>query len=230
MVAPTLILLPGLDGTAALFDPFLAAAPSAFSMRPLPLPNDRPRNYRELADWVLTQLPAGPIALVAESFSGPLALMVADRCERVTSVVLCASFVEPPVAGVFGRIPKLFWKRPPPAALVRFFLAGGDRVLGEVVGRTIGALDPEITAARIEAVLSVNVTAELARYTRPLMFLDATQDRIIRSRAHQRARNIKPSAHFVQIEGPHLILQTRPVEAWRHIEPFLAGDGVCESG
>ena len=66
------ILLPGLDGTAQLFKPFVAAAPAGLSIRSQPLPCERPRSYRELAEWLVERLPPDPVALIAESFSGPL--------------------------------------------------------------------------------------------------------------------------------------------------------------
>src|SRR5436190_2108205 len=219
-----------MDGTAELFKSFVAAAPPAFPVRPLPLPNERPRSYGELSDWVLTQLPPEPIALIAESFSGPLALLVADRCPRVTAVVLCASFVEAPLPGVFAGMASVVWNRPLPLALLRMFLAGGDRILAEAVRRAVASVNANVIAARIGAVLRVNVTAELERFTRPLMFLSAEQDRIIPSRSVKRARALKPSAHFASVEAPHLVLQARPTESWHHIGPFLEKSNVRGAG
>jgi pimeloyl-[acyl-carrier protein] methyl ester esterase len=221
MSAPTSILLPGLDGTATLFQPFVAAAPPGFRVRPLPLPNDRPRSYRDLSDWVLGQLPPEPVALIAESFSGPLALLIADQCPRVTAVVLCASFVEAPLPRLLARLPSFVWNRPPPGALVRFFLTGGDRVLAETVRSALAGVSGDVISQRIAAAASVNVTAELERFTRPLLFLRAERDRILPSRSSARARALKPSAHFADVQAPHLLLQTRPTAAWSHIRPFL---------
>lgn len=50
MTPPVSILLPGLDGTAKLFGPFVAAAPHTYDVRPVPLPNDQPRDYLERTD------------------------------------------------------------------------------------------------------------------------------------------------------------------------------------
>jgi pimeloyl-[acyl-carrier protein] methyl ester esterase len=220
-VAPVAVLLPGLDGTASLFGPFVDAAPRASSLRPLPLPNDRPLSYRELSEWVLTQLPPGPIVLIAESFSGPLALLVADRCSRVKGVVLCASFVESPFPPILGHVPRFVWNRPPPRALVRFFLTGGDAPWGDAVRRAVRGVAPDVIAKRLEAVLHVDVGAELGRLTAPLLFLHAERDRVIPRHSHARARALKPSAQFAEVSAPHLLLQMAPAEAWTHIGPFL---------
>src|SRR5688500_16166404 len=131
MGLPVAILLPGLDGTAQLFEGFVAAAPADVPVECMALPNDRPRDYAELATWVACRITADRVVLVAESFSGPLALLVADRCARVVAVVLCASFVEPPLPRVLARLPELVWRRPPPAAVLGMFLTGGDRPLAD---------------------------------------------------------------------------------------------------
>jgi pimeloyl-ACP methyl ester carboxylesterase len=221
MSPPVTVLLPGLDGTADLFRAFLAAAPVGLPLHCQPLPTDRPRDYRELAEWVRSRLPAGPIALIAESFSGPLALLVADRCPRVVALVLCASFVEPPLPGVFAYLPEMFWRRAPPVAVLSMFLTGGDRALAQAVRVAMAGLGGDVVASRIAAALRVDVKAELERLSRPLLCLQAQQDRVVPARSSAKLRTLKPSAQFESIAAPHLLLQTCPEEAWRHIQPFL---------
>jgi pimeloyl-ACP methyl ester carboxylesterase len=230
VIAPVSILLPGLDGTATLFAPFVAAAPAEFPVQPLPLPNDRPRSYRELTDWVLTKLPPEPFALIAESFSGPLALFVADQCPRVTAIVLCASFVQAPLPEILRRLPTIIWTRPPPAALIRFFLTGGDRVLGDAVRSAVASVSADVIAFRIAAALRVDVRPELERFTRPLLVLSAAQDRVIPSRSTRTSRALKPSATFAELQAPHLLLQAQPRNAWLHIKSFLEEASVRAAG
>ena len=214
------ILLPGLDGTGQLFEPFIAAAPSHVATRCQPLPCDRPRDYRELADWVAERLPSVPVALIAESFSGPLALLVADRCPGVTAVILCASFVDPPMRPLVSP-PAFLWKQRPPLALVRLLLTGGDRALAESVQRAIATVPSNVIAHRIVNVLQVNVRKELEAFSRPLLCLRATRDRLVPARCTDRIRAMKPHAEFADVEAPHLLLQSNPTSAWSFIEPFL---------
>ena len=221
MVVPVSILLPGLDGTATLFEPFVAATPEGFPVRPLALPNDRPRDYGELLTWILPQLPAEPFALIAESFAGPLALLVADRCPRVTAVVLCASFVEAPLPRFLARLPDFFWNHPPPRPFVSFFLTGGNQALSDAVRDAVASVPSRVIAHRVAAALSVDVTAELERFARPLLLLTAKLDRVVPARCAQRVRAMKPSARIVEVVASHLVLQSRPADAWGHIAPFL---------
>jgi hypothetical protein len=47
---PGIVLLPGLDGTARLFERFIRAAPRGTAVQPVVLPTDRFQSYDELAE------------------------------------------------------------------------------------------------------------------------------------------------------------------------------------
>lgn len=216
-----LILLPGLHGTIDLFARFVDNAPSGLPLRSQPLPNDIVRSYRELADWVYDRLPPEPVVLIAESFSGPLALLVADRCPRVVGIVLSASFVEPPLPRFLEHVPAFLWNQSPPTALLSVMLTGGDRILADEIRRTVATVRGDVLASRAAEALSVDVRAALERYCRPLLYLRATRDRLIRARSAARLRTLKASTVVIPVDAPHMLLQCRPVEAWRHIESFI---------
>jgi sigma-B regulation protein RsbQ len=218
---PVSILLPGLDGTGDLFEHFVAAAPPAFPVRVQRLPSDRPRGYRDLADAVLPLLPVEPFALVAESFSGPLAVLLANRCPQACAVVLCATFIRPPLSKLLARVPGFNWGSPPPRLLLQHLMAGGDPRLADAVRDAVAPLDSATLRTRIAAVLTVDVTRELERLTQPLLYLRARRDRLVPARCSSAVRAAKASAQIVSVDGPHLILQARPDEAWLEIAPFL---------
>jgi pimeloyl-[acyl-carrier protein] methyl ester esterase len=219
--SPAIVLLPGLHGTTELFDRFVAAAPAELNLRAQPLPNEHPLNYDALTDWVIARLPPDPVVLIAESFSGPLALLVADRCPRVIALALCATFVEPPAPSWIAGIPRRMWNVTPPLPLISALLTGGDRALAVDIQRTVRALSGDIIAHRIASALHVDVTAELQRCSRALLCLSATRDWIVPARSAATIRALKPSATFVEIDGPHMVLQTRAAESWRAIAPFI---------
>src|SRR4051812_4389167 len=99
MPPSSLILLPGLHGTADLFLPLLAAIPPDLPTRIISYPTHEPLSYDDLLRLIDTQLSnEESIVLIAESFSGPLALRYAAmHPARVRAVILCASFIRSPV-------------------------------------------------------------------------------------------------------------------------------------
>ena len=86
------------------------------------------------------------MVLVAESFSGPLSLLIADICSRVIGIVLCVTFVEPPAPAIVAVIPALVWRITPPLPLIRALLTGGDHALARDVQRTVRVLRPDVIA------------------------------------------------------------------------------------
>ncbi|MEW6284578.1 MAG: alpha/beta hydrolase, partial [Candidatus Eremiobacterota bacterium] len=66
-MAPHLLLLPGLDGTGRMFEPFLRGLPPGLEVSVTAYP-DRLQPYADLERYL--SWPEGPCVLVAESFSG----------------------------------------------------------------------------------------------------------------------------------------------------------------
>ena len=215
------ILLPGLDGTGEMFKPFVAAAPPGVALQSLPLPRGGLQTYPHLATWLIGQLPPDPVVLIAESFSGPLAILAAKDCPNVVALVLCASFVESPVPRAFAHLLPLLRSGPPAAALLRFFLTGGDRRLADAVRVAASGVQGKVIVERIAAVLRVDVTSELQNLRQSVLYLRATHDRLVSARSAVRIRRLRPSTRIVDVRAPHMLLQTCPAEAWRHILTFL---------
>src|SRR5688572_16513964 len=124
-----LVLLPGLDGTGQLFRPLLDVVPSTWRTGVVTYPSSRMCTYDELLGLIDEQVGAeGSVALIAESFSGPLALRYA--CEHpgvVRAVVLCASFVRPPLPSWLAWfVTPLLFRRAPSTFVVRHFMVGSD--------------------------------------------------------------------------------------------------------
>ena len=69
----TLVLLPGMDGTGILVEPFVAALGSQFSVTIVRYPITEALGYAELEAVARAALPTdGPFVILGESFSGLL--------------------------------------------------------------------------------------------------------------------------------------------------------------
>jgi len=216
-----IILLPGMDGTARLFDRFIAAAPPQLSLLPIALPAEA-SNYEELTDRVAAMLPAGRLVLIAESFSGPLAIALTER-RAISGLILCNSFITAPRARAFrwGAVPAMF-KSPPPLFLLRRYLLGNradDAIVGAMAS-AVASVPPSILASRLRSVLALKDTGAFARCTVPTLYVRGTDDRLVPGSAW-RKMSLMRSISVAHVAGPHLLLQANPHGAWEAIRPFI---------
>ena len=73
-----LVLLPGMDGTRTLFQPFVDALAGEFEIQIVRYPTHKAFGYEELEAFVRAALPTdSPFILLGESFSGPIAVSIA---------------------------------------------------------------------------------------------------------------------------------------------------------
>jgi pimeloyl-[acyl-carrier protein] methyl ester esterase len=223
------ILLPGLDGTGRLFRPFLDVLPPTLRPKVISYPEDAVRPPAELLRLIEASLPPdGPFAVIAESFSGPLALKIATAHPRqLIAVVLVGAFVRNPVrflpAWLRFLIGPYLFRYPPPRFLVRRFLVGpqaSPALVREVVD-TLRLVAPAVMAARVADTLSLAAADDFVRCPAPLLYIEGTQDRLIDRATAAQLRSLRPDLECASIEAPHLILQRCPAEATAVIEPFL---------
>lgn len=223
---PTLVLLPGMDGTGKLFRGMTQTIPTDWPYRVISYPSERVMSYDQILQLVEDELASETqIILLAESFSGPVALRFAAKHSlRVVAVVLCASFVSPPLPSwlrvIIGRW--LFSMAPPRLALRRLLLGADapDALLHEVrsVIRTVA---PAVMASRVKDVLRLDCRDVLRACTAPLMYLAGAQDVLVKQPSINVIKDIRPDVRIYSIDGPHLLLQREPAKAWAQIEAFL---------
>lgn len=223
---PTLVLLPGMDGTGRLFRGLIEVIPADWPTRVMSYPTQRMASYGEILQVVESELrDEGKMALVAESYSGPVALRyAAQHPERVVAVVLCASFVCPPAPRwlwwVTGRW--MFWCRPPQFALRRLLLGrDASDVLVSEVREAIAMVPAKVLARRLRDVLEVECADALRASKAPLMYLAGSRDVLVGRRAAAAIQRIRPDVEIRVIDGPHLLLQREAKAAWVAIEEFL---------
>lgn len=222
------VLLPGLDGTGELFRWFVDQAPGGFECSVVEYPAHGVVGYPEYSAFVLEKhVPGEPFVLVAESFSGPVAVLTAAKQpDGLVGIVLCNTFVLPPAWTGMRHLPWIWHlRRPVPKLAAGFFLVGFRRVSEFIapIRRANLGVDPAVLASRMKAVFKVDVRTELAGLEVPIMYLRGAQDRLVRPRSMNQVTSIRSDTQVVEISGPHLLFQTTPDESWRAIEEFTAG-------
>ena len=224
-----LLLLPGMDGTGLLFDPLLESLPDWLHPNVVAYPPNEPLGYAELFPLVRNaRPPVGDFVVLAESFSGPLALMLAAvEPPGLRGIILCASFIRFPLSAPFRLIaaatqPICF--RLAPTWIARWALMGnhGTAHLNRLFATATATVSPTTMATRARAIANVDVTAELRSCRVPLLYLSGQNDRVVGPNCLSEIRRVKPDTKVVELPGPHLLLQTFPEEAAFEIDQFTS--------
>jgi len=218
-MTPTLILLPGMDGTGELFAPFVAALGEEFDVRVVKYPGDQCGGYDELEAIARAAIPKDrPYVLLGESFSGPIAISIAASAPgKLLGLVLCCTFARnprPALAGLKALIRVLPVKALPAGWLVGAQMRAAFKAAMERV--TSAALK-----ARLRTVLAVDVCARLAQCQVPILYLQAKRDLLVPPRARNVITNIKPTAEVIEFDAPHFLLQTVPQQAAHEVAAFV---------
>ena len=222
---PLLVLLPGLDGTGVMFEPFLAAA-GDFEMRVVAYPPALV-SYAACAHHVRSQLPRDrPYLLLGESFSGPVALrLAAERPEGLRAAVLCGTFARNPRPGLAWTAPLLRLLPPMrlPLGALRFLLLGrwATGPLMALVRRVLPAVPKATLRDRLLAVIAEDQTPLLSRIDVPTLALVAAHDRLVPLAAVRHLKAHLPGLDAARLQGPHWLLQTRPEAAAQALRDFL---------
>ncbi len=221
----TLVLLPGLDGTAKLFEPLRACLDPAVPLQAIAYPAKTFLSYPQLTEFVRENLPGGPLLLLGESFSGPVAIeLAAAEAKRVAGVILSTTFVRSPSL-LLKRLEALLPFMPVgfmPRWLLEHFLFGrfATPQLRVLLADALAAVPAAILKRRLREVACVEVSGALRALRCPLLYLQASQDRLVPDSAAAVITGIAREASVCRLEGPHCLLQAAAAPAARLIEAF----------
>lgn len=223
----TLVLLPGMDGTGQLFAPFIAALGPDIKTRVVSYPADQPLGYAALASIARAALPVDePFILLGESFSGPVAVMLAaEGHAQLKGVVLCCSFVRNPrplLAGLRVLLGLLPFARAPMWLLNRLLLGGSSTpALRAALADAVKQVAPRVMRERLRAVIEVDVSNRLAELRVPCLYLQAVQDDVVPESAARLVARYKPDTQVVRLDAPHCLLQAAPAAAALALGAFV---------
>jgi pimeloyl-ACP methyl ester carboxylesterase len=217
------VMLPGLDGTGKLFDRVVRRCPRWIHPLVVPYPGDEILDYPQLESFVRERLPRDkPFIIVAESFSGPVAVRIASRPPaNLAGVVLAASFVTPSARAVWRYLPwRTLFRFPAPVQVLRRVLLASDSALLGEMREAIRSVSPRVLAARVRSTLSIDARAELARVTCPLLYIRARRDRVVPLRCLRDILSVREDVVVESLDAPHPVLQHEPDAAWKLIDRF----------
>jgi pimeloyl-ACP methyl ester carboxylesterase len=215
-----------MHGTGELFSDFLSAIQA--ETRILSYPNNIRLSKAELIDLIRSFVPeSDPFVIVAESFSTPLAIQfVAANPPNLKGLVLCAGFATSPVRGVLRLLGRRLAPLLPfvPAGVAGAIMVSGRHASQSTLGRlraAINSVSPAVFVDRVHFVLACNVLEELRRIEVPVLYMQATHDRLVNPVCLEEMRQAKPEMEVVVLDGPHVLLQLMPQQSAEVVTGFV---------
>ncbi len=208
-----------MDGTGELLTEFAAALAPEFGATVVAYPRDVALDYDALTELVAEFLPHDePFLLVAESFSGPIAIeLAARRPDGLVGLVLCASFAKAPKSRMLQVFETMLRTVPAgklPLGLAMPWLMGrwSTREWARRVREAVRSVSAEAMRARLRAAADIDIAARIADIDCPLMYLKGSHDRLVGDTGWGAIRGLSRNAVCIEIEGPHFLLQAKPQE------------------
>jgi len=222
-----MLLLPGFYGTGELFAPLRSAFTQHFAVEAV-----RYEDQRSLEDYigcVEALLPERDAILVAESFSGPIALaLMARNPTRFRCAILSATFAVSPYRVLAALARYLPTPILGPSWVSRYVVrqacldATATPALLSATYEVMRSLSGHRVKTRFKLLGDVNVRPLLPRVTVPILYLQAARDRVVSTKLTCELTDALPQVEVQVIDGPHFLLQTRPHECARAIEAFVS--------
>lgn len=248
VTSTTLVMLPGFDGSGRLFDLFeaeLIQKIPKLNIVAVSYPATEALSYIDLLKIVEAQLPATDYYLLAESFSGPLGIMLAACSSQ-------SNFKGLILVGTFCKSPSylLQWLKPliPSfSALAHSLLKADNRFKEFIINKlllalvfkkstqnaltkitsTLTALGEKTISMRLSEVAKVNVAQELTAINKPILYLKAAQDFVIPPRCAAAITKIKPTVQTETVTGGHLLLRANPQKCAELVAEFIESTSIA---
>lgn len=222
-----LYMLPGLDGTGMLFTPLTEAF--GYDCRTTTLPFEDERTLEEYIESVSERLPDHRVWLLAESFSGPIALALLARFPgRFKGAVLASTFARSPFSSFLGFnnwvAESFFGNNTLESLLLNKFCVNGEvpRNIQETVHLISEEMPAEMVKNRLRMMQQLDVTPLLSRISAPVLYLRGLKDRLVTARMREELFEGIPQICMKEVNGPHLLLQAQPRICANAILNFLA--------
>lgn len=196
--------------------------PSGMAVEYISFPQNKNIKYEELIEIVKKQLPNEDFILLAESYSGYIAYRIAlMEPPHLKQVIFVASFLDVPnscLLKLFGLMPlKFLLARPVPRFISRHFLFEKRTPIStiELFNTTLSKVPADVLISRIDDVLRLPRANQTANV--PAVYLQASNDRLVPSRELRIFSKLFDNLKIISVNGPHFLLQSRPVECASHV-------------
>lgn len=218
-----IVLLPGLDGTGLLSQPFLKEVPLTCDVLVVPLNQKSGLDVAAQAEYIESILPQGPFLLIAESYSGRVAYELIRRAENrdIVHVVFVASFLRnpSPVSFLARHIPKYFLRQKFLTKHIASRLAFGadtNPAISERFSDSLSSVPVEVLKTRIREVSEMKPPT--TKIMIPSTYIQAASDYLVSRKSLMDFEVLCEQFESTRIAGTHFLMQTNPCGVWEIIE------------
>ncbi|WP_156115676.1 hypothetical protein [Colwellia psychrerythraea] len=181
------------------------------------MPKSGPQDHATLANVINKQLPTENYVLLAESFAGGIVPeLLKLNPTHMKGVIFIASFLSSPRKFLIKLAKLLPIKALASAPLsviahkLLFFGHGSSKELLSKFVKVIHSISEQVLKNRLE-VMSKQRLPEIT-FDIPSIYIRALSDRLISPMKSHEVSNVFNNIEFLEIEGPHFILQAKPRE------------------
>lgn len=218
-----IILLPGVDGTGILFEPFVKAFKPDVPVEVIPLTKDSDQSILNQVSIIEDTIDDEEVVLIVESYSGLLAYELAKRSKiRIKQIFFFGCFLQPP--SFIGKIGRFL-----PARLLNII---PDKLLSRILFDRWSS--PELIALFRKAIESVhfpNLTKRLrtiATYQKPTqpidvpcVYVQGTLDNLVSAYNLKAFEELCSNLQIEVVEATHMLLQTQPEAMSQLVHKYL---------
>lgn len=215
-----ILLLPGMDGTGIMFEPFVKALPNSIDVQIAKLIQEKNVSYEEQATVILRTVKKNTI-VIGESYSGLIAHELGKMApELVKHIVFAASFLErPSVLAKYGKLlPRAMLNYSLyPESLVKRMLFGeySSEYLMGLFNRTMSEVPLDVLAFRIKQMGSLEPMVGHSNIA--ATYFQAKHDNLVSKKSVEVFKKVYANLTHKTIEGSHFVLQTNPKDRLREV-------------
>lgn len=214
-----------MDGKGELFTEFLSYYNGEHLV--IPLPQSGHQDHATLARFINKQLPTQDYILLAESFSGGIVPeLLKLKPPNMKGVIFVASFLTSPnkhLLPIAKLLPIKALASLPLSNIAHRFLFLGQEASKEILSKfvkVITSIPEHVLKSRLE-VMSKQKLPQIT-FDIPAIYIQALSDRLISSQKGQEFTKAFTNIKYLEIEGPHFILQAQPKESARLITSAIS--------
>ena len=218
-----IILLPGVDGTGVLFEPFVNIFKADVPVEVVPLTKDSDQSILNQVSIIEDAVGDEEVILIVESYSGLLAYELAKRNKiRIKQIFFFGCFLQPPsFIGTIGRFLPVRLLNMLPDKLLSHFLFNrwSSPELTALFRKAIESVDFPNLKKRIKTIATYQKPSQVIDV--PCVYVQATMDNLVSAYNVKAFEEVCSNLQVEFVEATHMLLQTQPQEMSQLIHKYL---------